>query len=349
MAAYAIKNAAGDTIYIDTASGAGTLGNPFVSRAFVFSDDFDIRDLSHTTDSVAVVQSGVWNVTVSNFPANQTVTVASGELAVSVPDGLEVTNLPNTYPITDNNGSITIDGAVSISGGSIAVSNQPAVYPITDNGESITVDGGVTVSGNVGVSGTVTANLGTIGSAATESTLAGLVSELQNKPDGTILEPLVTRGKMRSYRFNPTVTSGTAYAQYDSIGSLLTLNNAVSASGRGTFLHSVQSNSVVSAGISTVRLLFFDANPTLSTFTNDAAIVLNFDDQEKIAAVVEIGTPYQIDSNTFSANQATTAPLPKAMLPVASGIALYCAIQAGGSITFNGANDLDLTLTFYEE
>lgn len=41
--------------------------------------------------------------------------------------------------VTDNNGSLTVDGSVS-------VSNFPATYPITDNGGSITVDGTITAT-----------------------------------------------------------------------------------------------------------------------------------------------------------------------------------------------------------
>jgi len=50
-----------------------------------------------------------------------------------------------TVTIIDGGGSITIDGAVS-------VSNFPAVQPINDNGGSLTVDGTVAISGTVPVS-----------------------------------------------------------------------------------------------------------------------------------------------------------------------------------------------------
>lgn len=166
--------------------------------------------------------------------------------------------------------------------------------------------------------------------------------------DSSESSPVFTRGKMRAFRFNPTVTSGTAYAQYDSVGGLLTLNNAVQADGRGTFLHSIYVSSVVSPGVSGLRIIFFDANPTASTFTNDAAIILNFDDQEKIASIVEINAPYQIDSNTFAASHNPNALLPRPILPV-TGTTLYAAIQANAAITFNGANDLDVKILLYDE
>jgi hypothetical protein len=73
-------------------------------------------------------------------------------------------------PVTDNGGSLTVDG-------SVAISNLPAVQPVNDNGGSLTVDG--TVTANQGgtwnvnnVSGTVSLPTG----AATETTLASIKS-----------------------------------------------------------------------------------------------------------------------------------------------------------------------------
>jgi hypothetical protein len=54
-------------------------------------------------------------------------------------DGTVTVNQP--VAVTDNNGSLTVDGSVS-------VSNFPATYPITDNGGSITVDGNLSISFN---------------------------------------------------------------------------------------------------------------------------------------------------------------------------------------------------------
>lgn len=91
-------------------------------------------------------------------------------------------------PISDNGGSITVDGTVTVSGtvtanagtGTQNVSVQNASIPVTDNGGSLTVDGSVSVSNfpatqtvtgpltdtqlratPVPISGTVTANAGT--------------------------------------------------------------------------------------------------------------------------------------------------------------------------------------------
>jgi hypothetical protein len=57
--------------------------------------------------------------------------------------------IPTPVPVTDNAGSLTVDGSVS-------VSNFPAVQPVSDNGGSLTVDGTVGISGTVPVSGPAT-------------------------------------------------------------------------------------------------------------------------------------------------------------------------------------------------
>lgn len=92
------------------------------------------------------------SVSVSNFPASQTVNDGGGSLTVdgavsvsnfpavqTVSGAVSVSNFPPVQPIDDNGGSLTVDGAV-------AVSNFPTVQPVNDNGGSLTVDGSVSVS-----------------------------------------------------------------------------------------------------------------------------------------------------------------------------------------------------------
>jgi hypothetical protein len=77
-------------------------------------------------------------------------------------------------PVTDNGGSLTVDGSVTVSGtvtanagtGTMNVSVQNASIPVTDNGGSLTVDGSVSVSNfpaTQAVSGTVTVTQATAG------------------------------------------------------------------------------------------------------------------------------------------------------------------------------------------
>lgn len=78
--------------------------------------------------------------------------------------------------------SITVSGEVSLDAATLAALETIA---ITDGGGSITVDGPLTDTElratPVPISGTVTANLGTIDGAATETTLASILAELTQK------------------------------------------------------------------------------------------------------------------------------------------------------------------------
>ena len=80
----------------------------------------------------------------------------------------------SAVPVSDNGGSLTVDGSVTVSGtvtanagtGTMNVSVQNASIPITDNGGSLTVDGSVSVSNfpaTQPVSGTVTVTQATAG------------------------------------------------------------------------------------------------------------------------------------------------------------------------------------------
>ena len=97
---------------------------------------------------------------------------ANGQATMANSAPVVIASNQTAVPITDNSGSITVDGSVTVSGtvtanagtGTMNVSVQNASIPVTDNGGSLTVDGSISVSNfpaTQPVSGTVTANAGT--------------------------------------------------------------------------------------------------------------------------------------------------------------------------------------------
>lgn len=62
-------------------------------------------------NDVSVTQSGVWTVSVDNFPA--TVTVNQGTSPWTVDGTVNVGNFPAVQPVSDNGGSLTVDGTVA--------------------------------------------------------------------------------------------------------------------------------------------------------------------------------------------------------------------------------------------
>ncbi len=161
----------------------------------VSSTDLDIRDLTHTQDSVkvgdgtdfiAVNTDGSLNITDNggsltvdgSVSITGPVTVSASDFdirdlshtqdSVKVGDGTDfiAVNTDGSLNITDNGGSITVDGSVTVSatnldirdlshtqdsvkvgdGTDFVAVNTDGSLNITDNGGSITVDGSVTVT-----------------------------------------------------------------------------------------------------------------------------------------------------------------------------------------------------------
>lgn len=115
-----------------------------VVGAVTVPDGVDIRGaVTIANTSLAVTPSGTFAVTMAG-----SATEAKQDAILTALGNLQ-TAIQAPQPITDNGGSITVDGSVGISG----------PVPVTDNGGSITVDGTVaaTQSGpwNVGINGTV--------------------------------------------------------------------------------------------------------------------------------------------------------------------------------------------------
>jgi hypothetical protein len=165
---------------------------------------------------------------------------------------------------------------------------------------------------------------------------------------GTEATPLVVKGKSRIFRVLPTLTPSSAYNQFTSLGGLIELPNAVGAAGRSVLLHSVQVT--CRQNLSFLRLIIFDANPTASTVANGSVINVLPADDDKVAFRFEIDAGSAIDTTTISANQASTAPLPKSVAPQ-SGTSLWLLCQqiSSSPVTFTGAGDIKITLIGYDE
>jgi hypothetical protein len=187
----------------------GTLDVNVTNTVTVTATDLDIRDLTFATDSVDVSGSNV-NATVSGTVAVSGISDGTDSLEIN-PDGsinvnatIECTtssikicdadadilniNPDGSINITDNGGSITVDGTVTANQGtspwvvSGTVTATPTgtqdvnivstvAIPVTDNGGSLTVDGAVTA--------TITGITGPLGERACEEGLSVTLCEDQ--------------------------------------------------------------------------------------------------------------------------------------------------------------------------
>jgi len=216
----------------------------------VTATDLDIRDLSHTQDSVqvgdgtdllAVNADGSINVTVNNASIVVTATdldirnLSASQDNVAISDGTDTLAIAadGSIAVTDNGGSLTVDGTVAATqsgtwdiGTLTSITND---VNIADGGNSITVDDGgasLTVDGTVAISGTVTVT-------ATDLDIRDLthVSDSVKVGDGTDLLAVNGDG---SINVVVQASSGTPVADYDEAATLATLtsdNHDYTASG----------------------------------------------------------------------------------------------------------------------
>jgi hypothetical protein len=139
----------------------------------------------------------------------------------------------------------------------------------------------------------------------------------------------------------PTVQATPDYASGDVIGGKMTIAEAAresEGSGVVTWAHVF---SLVDIGSSIpINVVFFNADPTNSTFTENSAFSVHADDLAKIVGVmsldqrIDMGTPVALH---VGQHQGVPFSLP-------SGTSLYAVAVAGGAI--NLASAADLTFVF---
>ena len=128
----------------------------------VSSTNLDIRDLTSVSDSVSATQSGTWNIgTITTLPV-----ITIGGITTSIGVSGDVSVKPKAgevFPVSDNAGSLTIDGSVNIGtmpvvtignvttpigiSGDVSVTPKSGTTWYVDNASGQTVD--VNVAGTI--------------------------------------------------------------------------------------------------------------------------------------------------------------------------------------------------------
>lgn len=170
-----------------------------------------------------------------------------------------------------------------------------------------------TSTGTIGVLGAGEAHIGEVGAAT------------------TVVAPAIT------------VTNG-AYHANDNVGGVLTLTGASRVSGKATTLTRV---SVLDAANQKkqLELVFFNANPSASTFTDNAAPVIHANDQAKFVGRITINSSDYISVGTTGL--ACLANIGLAMVPNGSAN-LYCVILTPDTPTYT-TGCLQISLAFYQD
>lgn len=141
----------------------------------------------------------------------------------------------------------------------------------------------------------------------------------------------------------PTTAAG-AYAAGDVVGTLMTITSAALVSGGSGVIENIVINDKANV-ISNLDLVLFSANPSASTFTDNAAYTVNAADWDKIMAAANIDNVYAAAGNR------TCQYCPPAGIPfVAVGSAnIYAVLVCRTAFTLASATDLKLALTIRQD
>jgi hypothetical protein len=142
----------------------------------------------------------------------------------------------------------------------------------------------------------------------------------------------------------PTVTVDAAlYASGDNFGGKLTLTGMTRiAAGSGMVQSVVITSKTV--GTFTADVIFFNADPSSSTFTTNTAQALHDDDLPKIIGVAQCNTV--VAATDASIHQATNLALP---FKVPSGTTGYAAIIVRGTPTPAATTDITISIRVLQD
>lgn len=149
--------------------------------------------------------------------------------------------------------------------------------------------------------------------------------------------------------FQPAITVDATpdYSDGDDIFGKLTLPVARVAGGSG-YLTRLQLRSRINITVGTF-LHIFDADPSASTFTKNAAMVLHANDQVKLLRTIAISSADWIAPKGVSPWYTVEligagAAIPSLAYDLASGVNLYAAFEGDGTINFGSTDDINMVV-----
>jgi hypothetical protein len=250
-----------------------------------------------------------------------------GKVGIQV-EGADVANA-NPVPISDGNGSLTVDGTVSLTGAVPAGANNIgdvdvlSVIPGVDPQSLGKAEDNPHVSGDTGVMA-----LGVRRDA--DTSLAGT--------DGDYAPPLLDAlGRLKTRSNIGTQTSG-AYSDNDFIDGKLTLSNVVPVAGGSGEVVGVRVYSK-SPQTAAYDVVFFNADPSASTFTDNGAGTIADADLTKIFGVAHCTDATGLTDG--SVHQAVGVKLP---FKLPSGTTAYACVIARDAVTQTSTSDLILAV-----
>lgn len=163
----------------------------------------------------------------------------------------------------------------------------------------------------------------------------------------TVNANLVTNRQVGGFtnvvQITPTISTS-AYTAGDAVGGKQTIANAVRTPGTA-ILDSI-SITDISNQKAALEILIFNADPSATTITDNAALAINSADITKIIARISIASGDYVAIGTLAV--ATVKGLGIA-LKAASGTTLYAAVMTTGTPTYAGTSDLTFSHGFLQD
>ena len=142
----------------------------------------------------------------------------------------------------------------------------------------------------------------------------------------------------------PVVSLSPAYTAGDNVGGLLTIGGAVLTSGGFAVIETVVLSDSAKQSAA-LDIVFFDSNPSASTFTDNGALTITSGDITRIIGHVPI---LATDYTNFVTNSVATIRNVQLFFTVVSTTTIYAAIVARGTPTYTNASSLNLRVVIKE-
>ncbi len=135
----------------------------------------------------------------------------------------------------------------------------------------------------------------------------------------------------------PTVSASPNYSDGDSIGGLISLAGAARANDLVSSAGFVDSVVIAdkAANTTNIEVVFFDSNPTGTTFTDNSALTIADADLAKVAGVVLVDTWISSAGGSFGSEHTLRIPY-----DLGTGTVLYAAMIATGATDLATTSDL---------
>lgn len=145
----------------------------------------------------------------------------------------------------------------------------------------------------------------------------------------------------------PTVTVSTspAYTAGDAVGGKLTFTNAARFSGGSLDIGGIVLTDAIAQNAE-LDLVLFDSDPSASTLTDNAAVVVAAADLSKICARINLNDYFVLGASGKSATYFFGISQP---IKLASGTSLYGVLITRSTPTYSGTDNLTLKMTVTQD